>query len=461
MAKATSIVILTVAAMLAGLSFFTVLWAAPRGRLETLVAEGAPASPPSVLPGLAGTASCSGRACHGGLEPTAAPGRTILRDEYTKWLGQDKHAQAYEVLFDERSVRIAKNLGIPHAHLDLRCLACHTNPQIAGLAATVSVREERTFGVGCESCHGSAEKWLGPHTAQDWTPQKRQPYGMIPVSDPSALAQRCAGCHVGAPPGPDALVTRDVNHDLVAAGHPRLNFELTAFLANMPPHWNTTKPKRAAETQIWALGQTVCAQAALDLLAHRSKTAPWPEFAEYNCFACHHDLRQPSWRQEMGYGQRLPGALPWSDWYVAMPRLLSPEGSMVRQRLEDLGKEMEKPYPSPDAVSRQAKQLAQDMGDIQDRLKTRFGPKEMRAVLWPSSAENPKTARRSWDAAEQVYLALWALTQDGGNPGLVEMLRTLDRERRGLQHGFDSPIRFRPDRFFPALDKTLERLPNQ
>src|SRR5271165_4194155 len=95
MAKATSIVILTVVAMLAGLRFWTALWATPSGRLETPVAEGAPASPLSVLPGLAGSASCSGRACHGGLEPTTAPGRTILRDEYTKWLGQDKHAQAY------------------------------------------------------------------------------------------------------------------------------------------------------------------------------------------------------------------------------------------------------------------------------------------------------------------------------------------------------------------------------
>src|SRR5690349_7204830 len=48
-----------------------------------------------------GTSSCSARACHGSLIP--ANDGPIHRDEYPKWLANDKHAQAYRVLFGERS----------------------------------------------------------------------------------------------------------------------------------------------------------------------------------------------------------------------------------------------------------------------------------------------------------------------------------------------------------------------
>jgi hypothetical protein len=46
-------------------------------------------------------------------------------------------------------------------------------------------------------------------------------------------------------PGPDGKPWRDVNHDLIAAGHPRLSFELSAFMATMPPHWTAHRRPRA------------------------------------------------------------------------------------------------------------------------------------------------------------------------------------------------------------------------
>jgi hypothetical protein len=38
-----------------------------------------------------------------------------------------------------------------------------------------------------------------------------------------------------------------------------------------------------------------------------AKDHPWPELAVYDCQACHHALAVPSWRQEAGYGQLVPG----------------------------------------------------------------------------------------------------------------------------------------------------------
>jgi len=451
---------LAVVLSLVGLSLWAGLGQAPESRSEVPAGTSAPAGRATAFPGLAGTASCSGRACHGGLEPAAGRERTLSLDEYTKWLGADKHAQAYQDLFGERSLRIAKNLGITHAHLADRCLACHVNPLAAEPMASDLTRAERTFGVGCESCHGSAEKWRDPHTAKGWNPQKSHEYGMIDVADPLALAPRCTGCHVGAPRGTEAPVDRDVNHDLIAAGHPRLSFELTAYLANLPPHWNTSK-RKATEVQTWALGQVLCGQAALRLLAFRAqqaKTAPWPEFAEYDCFACHHDLGQPSWRQK-GYGKRPPGALPWSDWYVGMPRLLAGNGSVVAKQLEELRKEMEMPLPNAEAVAKRAFGLAGPLDKLRDRVMMKFDPKDLRDLLWPFSKEQPETARMNWDTGEQVYLALWVMSQKPGDPKFLQALRAIDGAPRGLVKGFESPKLFQPECFFPKLTEALKLLP--
>src|ERR1700722_4021129 len=129
----------------------------------------APAAAPFV-----GTASCSGRGCHGGIEPAMEPDK-CLQNEYIQW-SRDPHADAYRVLFNDRSKQIAKLLGGKvQAHEDARCLACHTNPLTAELPAESTLGQaERFFGVGCESCHGSANQWLAPHTSKTWRTRSEQ-----------------------------------------------------------------------------------------------------------------------------------------------------------------------------------------------------------------------------------------------------------------------------------------------
>src|SRR5438132_12913453 len=125
-----------------------------------------PQREPMPMPGLAGTASCSARGCHGGILPRK--GQLIEQDEYTLWLTQDKHAQAYEVLLGPRSQEIESKLGgkLP-AHDDVRCLACHVTPAAAN-DSSFAAREERLSGVGCEACHGYARQWLSEHTTATW-----------------------------------------------------------------------------------------------------------------------------------------------------------------------------------------------------------------------------------------------------------------------------------------------------
>jgi hypothetical protein len=106
----------------------------------------------------------------------------------------------------------------------------------------------------------------------------------------------------------------DVDHDLIAAGHPRLRFEFASFQLLLHKHWDATPDGPEFEAGAWPLGQLTAARAALILLADRAATQdrqrPWPEFAEYDCAACHHDLRAAD---PPGSGTLSP-----SRWYTAL-----------------------------------------------------------------------------------------------------------------------------------------------
>jgi hypothetical protein len=299
---------------------------------------------------------------------------------------------------------------------------------------------------------------------------------MTAVGNALPLSQKCAGCHVGSQPAPGFRGVRDVNHDLIAAGHPRLNFEYAAFLANLPPHWKAEKrtwtPEARART--WAVGQAVTAKAALELLAHRVEqaqrsppVAPWPEFAEYDCFACHHDLRPKSWRQEPAFAQQRLGSLPWSAWYYAMPRILAESGAAdvpeLVSALDDLGRLLRLPNPNGDLVITRARKA---IGEIKDRLlpnaiRRHYEARSL-AKAFRRRLEKPELAAAevNWDAAAQLYLALAALTDDGKQDAKLEpVIRDLSRilafpEGQKPAEKYESPKDFQPK----LLRTVLQRL---
>ncbi len=140
----------------------------------------------SLLP--QGVGSCAATACHGGVSSGNYPSR-VLRNEYTTWVTQDEHANAYQVLTSARSQRMVSLLpGKRGPGLeDARCLACHATSGTGPLERPPTL--VRQDGVGCESCHGPAELWLGAHTTGWWS-------GLTPT-DKEAQLRRCArpGAH--------------------------------------------------------------------------------------------------------------------------------------------------------------------------------------------------------------------------------------------------------------------------
>jgi hypothetical protein len=389
------------------------------------------------------------------------------------------HSRAYQVLFDQRSADIVRSLagdGNPHepAYKDERCLACHTTPRPqAALAATSWMNPD---GVGCESCHGASGRWLGLHTTTGWELKDRQAKAALGLANTKDLAVRaavCAGCHVGRSSS-DGLLKRDVNHDLIAAGHPRLNFELAAFLDNLPPHWeekdenaDPKEPtKRAANfpARAWAIGQLATELASLQLLHARvaDAAAPWPEFTEYGCFSCHHDLRDEAWRRAarsdkstVGTPRRGSWTRPLTD--VVIKQFIAGAATQpYTESLDRLAQAMAQPVPDKGVVRREARAATESLGTCLNQLAgSRFGPGEVQRLIERLNHPQAWEKVASWDQAAQHYLALVALRQawvglEPARKADQDRLKTwLDDIYRKLTFpsGLDSPRGFDPSQF--------------
>ncbi len=256
-----------------------------------------------------GPGSCASTACHGAITPQNI--NEVLQNEYSTWIVKDKHAQSYRALTGAVGERMAGILGLGKAETAPKCLACHAlNPPVELRSRTFDVSE----GVSCESCHGPASGWLGPHTERDWPHAKSVALGMVDTRDIVKRTEKCLSCHLGSE-------EKFVDHEMVAAGHPDLFFELDSFSAVMPRHWKEPgEPGEAAGSDPWydvrelTTGQAVQLRESMARLAGRTKGKDWPEFSEMQCYACHHSLTPPeqSWRQARGYAGRRPGDPPWN-----------------------------------------------------------------------------------------------------------------------------------------------------
>ncbi|MGH7140811.1 MAG: hypothetical protein ACREHD_34195, partial [Pirellulales bacterium] len=129
-----------------------------------------------------------------------------------------------------------------------------------------------------------------------------------------------------------------------AAGHPPLpGFESATFAQSMPPHWRPLRDKnervredddleRAAHErpgELAAVRSVVISGVAglrasvrlfVDRQASDDVSGGWPDFARYDCAACHHELELPSWRQARA-GTGRPGALYAPVWPTVLAEL--------------------------------------------------------------------------------------------------------------------------------------------
>src|SRR5262245_53036366 len=277
---------------------------------------------------MVGTLSCSAVSCHGGGGPRYWSG-AAAGGEYVYWLGHSGTYSDGRRPYDPRA-RLESSNGDPHALAGQRissprfqdvlrrashradgsvdasmyqkCARCHDPGSAARQPEDISSTTQATTaepiarnvtptGIGCETCHGGAKQWIAVHYERDISRERLLDLGMVDTKNLFLRARLCASCHVGS-------AENDMNHDMIAAGHPPLRFEQASFEALIgTKHWDD-RPQRKTEpefeVQLWAAGRIAAAEAALAVLEGRARresgqesVAPWPEFAEGNCFACH------------------------------------------------------------------------------------------------------------------------------------------------------------------------------
>jgi Cytochrome c554 and c-prime len=275
-------------------------------------------------------AGCAAGNCHGqpsGTEPT-------WHNSGLVFAATDPHAQAYEILFGERSQQMIHRLNDKaatdsesyFATVSERCIACHAAPLPAGLSATSPQGVEiLAHGVSCEACHGPASNWLGEHTSANWkatSVAEKQAIGFAPLEDANSLSHACVQCHIGSP-GSKGSPAREVTHDLIAAGHPRLDFELAAWRMALPAHWNANsrQQKPGDVVKLWNLGQQAAQVAQLKLATDQQQRstqetnpAPWPEFAHVECANCHRALQFADFERERA---KAPWSIVETSWLGA------------------------------------------------------------------------------------------------------------------------------------------------
>jgi len=178
--------------------------ASPAAPARSAAASDHPKPTTAIVP-YQSVSSCSAASCHGSVGPG------LEGAEQRVFAAQDRHANAYSVLFNDRSKLMAWNLYKKDGKWDKweharpqeveLCLKCHGPGGLEqdgqGFHATGKFGAD---GVGCESCHGNSAKWLSTHYLDFWkglSPEQKADYGFVHTKDLVTRVEKCVECHVG------------------------------------------------------------------------------------------------------------------------------------------------------------------------------------------------------------------------------------------------------------------------
>src|SRR5262249_2749228 len=137
-------------------------------------------------------------------------------------------------------------------------------------------------------------------------------------------------------------------------------------------------PKELERTKLVVVSGAASLRDAMQLLAtqaQRAAQASEPEqrvldVAQFDCYACHHELKRPSWRQERGY-PTMPGRPQPRAWALALVKLgiqhvgageaeVQTMSQQLRDKLAKLYQAFNlQPFGKPDEVAAAARDVAQ------------------------------------------------------------------------------------------------------
>jgi hypothetical protein len=403
------------------------------------------------------------KSCH--YLPQALPADKALLNrgvEMETWVSKDKHKNATKVLSDDRGKLMAKNLGYDVSK-SAQCLSCHgVHVTDEGLADPDSFTPQQRIdsGVTCVACHGAYSNWVNEHSKpakSKWKQfnreDKERDWGLRDLWDPATRAALCSSCHVG-----NVKEGKIVTHEMYAAGHPPLpGIEIATFGDALPRHWETITEKikqrggkfvlldgkrklsftefykeklhfdpgeefskQMEQTQLVAHSAVAVFQASMEMIAahaeiHAKKKNGdgWPEFAMYDCAACHHDLKADSWRLERpssGVPGR-PGARTWSA--TLLPLLITHANGNQKEfadKLEKLDRAFTAtPFGRADDIAKASRELVEWSNTLQVKLNTTKLNKADSTALLKRMFDRSAGKSLDFDSARQMSWGAKAL----------------------------------------------------
>ncbi|MBY6203781.1 cytochrome c family protein [Halomonas denitrificans] len=382
-----------------------------------------------------GPATCATSVCHGKVSPDETS--NVLLNEYRTWSNDDYHSRAYNVLRSEESRRMAERLGLGNATTAQVCLDCHADN------VPVERRGEKfqiSDGVGCEACHGGAERWIESHAEEGATHQDNLARGMYPTEQPEARARLCLSCHVGTE-------HRFADHDIMAAGHPRMSFELETFTVNQPAHYEIDEDyvRRKGEigsVNMWVTGMVMKAERQLALIRSERFEGHgiFPELAFFDCHACHHPMDALRMHSTPVTSGLPPGMVRLDDssfqMLLAIADVLdAPIGERLRERTRDLHR----------ATARGRGALQGAAGELDgavDALRRfvaghDYSAGEMRRMRELLLARAGEGRYGDFTSAEQAFLAVETLSIVLDDAGAVASVLDVWFESLANEHEFD------------------------
>jgi hypothetical protein len=354
-------------------------------------------------------------------------------DEIVTWK-RDRHSQAWEVLQTERAARMGQLLHYQDVTRQEECLRCHAQvvDDPSAQHPSFNVKE----GVSCTVCHGGNDKWIDAHFKGDLTnawwrgksrKEKETAFGLRDLWDPVTRAQLCLSCHIG-----NTAESKFVTHAMYAAGHPPLpGIEVATYCEAMPPHWQPAKDKsdevkkllaldpdqaRFERTQLVLVSAAVGLRESLQLVATQAARADDQplDLALFDCYACHHELKEDGWRPRRGYAGGKPGRPQLPPWPTTVVRTglrsLGRPDTAVDEALKPLIDVFDaRPFGEPRGAAKAARTaMAWTDQLIADLRARRITDKEARSLLEIlSRSEGDRQKYPDYDSAR---LRAWAFT---------------------------------------------------
>jgi vacuolar-type H+-ATPase subunit I/STV1 len=199
----------------------------------------------------------------------------------------------------------------------------------------------------------------------------------------------------------------------------------------------------------------------MERVAWRAKGKNWPEYAELQCFACHHALTAPeqSWRQERGYAGRRPGDPPWNDSRYAVFRELAHQvddttAARLDEQVAQVAKTLSQLNPDRDAVAAEAAGTASLSNQLASRLQAQpYDAAMTLRLLQRISDRSDEISQEGERAGEQAAMAMDSLFIAYGRTEKLSNATEIRAAINGLFQQLENPSNYNPSDFSKQMRK--------